>query len=369
MRVVFVSTLLAAMCLAGLAGARPPRGSEGQSWEQELREMSRLLYSTSSVNVVLGLNLSEDQAVSLRKLAMEVEPAVGRPQGQVPLSPEVEQVRSVYEELRGVLLAQEPIDQELRNRVLEARTLQSRVLRSGLTYDPAGAYGDCGRCHRPPSARASEPPARSPSQAKEMAYAHSVGYLGNQGTQAIWSRSEAVDRILNENQKVMLEDFSCCLIPPQSLSEPVRIGQAGVPDWKVKLLQRARGVPNAWWPVARKKIQDEMDRLAQVKDPGLTEIQRNQARERLGSVLDEARGLSDIDFELKKEELCSRTAAPGQPPQSERIQRFKRAFFLLQPGSREAYDRLLGKRHSPGLGVSLAGGAFSAAGSAGGAAS
>jgi hypothetical protein len=72
----------------------------------------------------------------------------------------------------------------------------------------------------------------------------------------------------------------------------------------------------------------------------MTEIKLQKERERIGKIFDKARSLSDVDFEMEKENLASQInlTAPETP---ERLRDFNSAFFLLLPGSAEVYDRLI----------------------------
>jgi len=67
------------------------------------------------------------------------------------------------------------------------------------------------------------------------------------------------------------------------------------------------------------------------------EADKEAVRARLKKVMDEARGLSDVDFELSREELAGKLS--GRPKGEDHA--IKRAYFLLSPGSVEIYDEAL----------------------------
>ena len=83
-----------------------------------------------------------------------------------------------------------------------------------------------------------------------------------------------------------------------------------------------------------KKGGDFFAGLEDAKRPGITEADKERVRARMQRVMDEARGLSDVDFELSREELAAELSG-GTKAQDHRI---KRAYFLLSPGSVEIYD-------------------------------
>jgi hypothetical protein len=330
------------LCLfSGGVGATP----RSASLEGQLVEMLRLLYVASNINVINGLNLSKDQLEALRDMTSDVEKAaepVADCSGS--LSADLARVKDAYCELHIVLLSQGVVSEELRSKVVEARKLEASFIRSSLVFNTSYGYGECRRCHAEPGAAKSAGDSWQgvpAGAAAEQGFAHIYALLGRQGLAAVAKKGEAVNRILTDNQKVMLQDFSCCLIPPQSLSDPVRIGQAEVAEWEVKLLTDVRKVPDSRWPAVKSKILDILLSSLTMKDPGITARQKEEARTRMASVLEETRGLSDVDFELKKESLVAQMKGIKKSELGEKQEQFKRAFFLLMPGSREVYDRRL----------------------------
>ncbi len=323
-----------------LLAAGPPGGpgDDGEApWEEQLAELGYQLIHISTINVCNGLNLDAGQIRTLREMSLRVEKTGAAPPAPGgAFSKELEEVRRVYRELRGVLLRGEKVDEDLRTRVLHARATESRVLRESLTPPrPGHSKTSCARCHAAPGEGRGGP---FPAWARtEMNTAHSIGLYEWKGLALVSALAPKVDAVLNEGQRAIFSDFACCLVPPSNLSDPVRVGQAAVPDWANDLLRKVRTIPAGTWPHYRNRIADFFAGLEDARRPGITEADKEATRARLKKVMDEARGLSEMDFELSRQELAGRLAA-GPKGEDHRI---KRAYFLLSPGSVEIYDELL----------------------------
>ncbi len=323
-----------------LLAAGPPGGpKDGEApWEDQLAEFGFQIMHLSTINVVNGLNLDAAQVRRLREMAAQVEKAGAAPPApKGAFSKELAEARAVYQELHGVLLKGEAASEALRARVMQARAAESRVLRETLTAPrPGHGKTSCLRCHAAPGEARSGAP--FPASAKaEVAAAHSVGLYGWKGLATVSSLSRKVDAALTDAQRAIFSDFSCCLVPPSNLSDPVRVGQASVPDWADDLLHKARKIPAGMWPQSRDRIADFFAGLEDARRPGTTEADKEAVRARLKKVMDEARGLSEVDFELSREELAGKLS--GGPKGEDHA--IKRAYFLLSPGPVEIYDEVL----------------------------
>ena len=331
---------MTALCAAALGLLLPAAGAgDGEAlWEEQLSEFGYQIVHISTINVINGINLDADQIRKLRELALRVEQA-----GAAPPAPkgafrkDLEEVRAAYRELRGVLLRGEPVDAALRARVFQARAAESRALKETLTA-PRPGFGrtSCLRCHAAPGEKGSSAPFPA-SLRTEMTTAHSLGLYGWKGLATVSALSRQVDAVLTDAQRAVFSDFSCCLVPPSNLSDPVRVGQASVPDWADDLLQKVRKIPDPLWPSSRDRIADYFAGLEDARRPGITEADREAVRARLKKVMDEARGLSEVDFELSRGELAGKLS--GAPKGENHA--IKRAYFLLSPGSVAIYDEVL----------------------------
>jgi hypothetical protein len=328
------------------------------SWDEHLYELGYRLFINSTINVINGVNLTREQAVKLRELAKEAEKkGMQKPETKGKFMPEVEKVRKTFMEIQKTLIERKEVSEELNAKLLEARKLESKILREGLTSPVRGEkYASCRRCHAKPSFedgkitydvsgkkwKAMGAQAKSQRVKREMAIAHLSAAMKGDGGFKFMARdmSKRVAAVLTDNQKEVVGSFSCCLVPPKSLSDPVRVGQADVAEWQVEMLEKARKCPDRLWSVAKKRTLNELEKGAVIADPGMTEEKKRKERKRIGDLLDKARALSDVDFEMEKEELASQIK-PQTTEMPEYMKDFNSAFFLLMPGSVEVYDKLI----------------------------
>jgi len=344
--------------MAGVAGAvGTADGDEYAPWDDQLIELGYRLFANSNINVIQGLNLSKEQAVELRALALEVESrGIERPVFRGRLAPQVAVVREAFMVAEKALGKGREVTTEIEEVVREARAIESGFLRAGLTAPvPGEKYASCRRCHAEPrieEGRISYGPLpdkwetlgkKATSQAikKEMAAAHLGAVLRDKkGFELMIRMAPRVSKILKPNQRTVVGEFSCCLIPPKSLDDPVRVGQADTGGWEADMFDKLRACPDSWWPTAKKRTLDKLAEAALIKDPGMTEEKIAKERKRLGELFEKVRSLSDLDFEMEKKGLAARVNL-GPPAVEERFRDFNAAFFLLLPGSAGVYDKLI----------------------------
>lgn len=312
------------------------------SWEEQLIYMGYLLYRTSNINVINGLNLDSNQLDRLSKIAGEVEREVPPYKLNGSLSPGLQSVADTYLKLKEKLLIEAPLEEGFLKEVVSARAKESKILREGLTYEKGGKYGDCMKCHETPENRSGRvdinaAKTKNPGIQKEQGYAHISAAIGAKGLQAIGQRAKDVDAVLTDNQKVMLKDFSCCLVPPQGLSNPVRIGQVEASVYEVQLLENVRKIPENQWEQKKQVILRKLEEAQLIKSPDISKKEISAYSKTAGNVLGRARALSDEDFELHKEDLAAEMKQMKKSEMNERQKLFQQAFFLVMPGSLEAY--------------------------------
>jgi hypothetical protein len=343
-----LTILAAAGILLTAPGALAQEGEPAKKeapWRDQLVEMGVQLYQNSTVNVVNGLNLTREQAVKLRDLAKKAESrGIRRPVPAGALSPDLKKVADAFGEARILLRGGKEVPAEVERKIFKARELESRILRRGLRWNPRKR--SCARCHGSPG---EDEPARKwnwgtlpPHVKKAMAEDH-IGIFGKRGSVTLYFLGREVDTILTENQKSVVSNFSCCLLPPKGMADPVRVGQAETAAWQVEMLEKARKCPKALWAFAKRRTLAKMEELARVKDPGLTGLQAAAMKKRVGDVLEKARSLSEFDFQLQKEPLCLELGLgpPENEAAPESVRCFMRAFFLLFPGAVKTYDALI----------------------------
>lgn len=348
MRRMFSAALTIVLC-AAVCNAAPPTAP----FDEQNRAMLWLIMDLSSINAINGINLSREQAVKLRELARQMEAVNYKaPNWKAPYRPDLGQVRDTYLELRGVLLKGEPVSDQLDKRVGECRGVEAAVVRLSLSATGRGGQG-CVQCHAPPAATdvrdlpkavdALNKPVVKTASDLEVFLNHAGALTPPAGLLKMASLGSQVAAVLTDQQKAAMSSFTCCLVPPRSMSDPVRVGQAQSGEKEMELLRGLRSVPADWWPLAKAKSLELLQMGLAARSPGITQEQKDAACKSAMAVVEEARALSDVEFELSKDKLAGelkQIIAPNTPP-SKQHEEFILAMFLLGPGSPEAYDQLL----------------------------
>jgi hypothetical protein len=119
--------------------------------------------------------------------------------------------------------------------------------------------------------------------------------------------AEEVEEILESHQLYALEHYVPCVIPPEG---ELRIGQAR--DAKgVTMLERLRTVPADRFERHKERIARRVLReLEKRSHRRILIFDRRQELHRILDLLEKARSLSDVDFELEKETLIEALLAP-----------------------------------------------------------
>ena len=338
-----------------LAAALHPALPQEAKWEDQIREMQYLIMQISAINAVNAMNLTAKQATKLATMVRRVEAAgAWKPANLGPFEPRLETVRQTYYDLRKVLMKGQTVPKSLEMCVGKARILEAAVVRESMATAPRGVErtGQCTRCHvRPPAAAkgssAQEAAAdrrlhrlRNTDQ-KGTFMAHLNGLYGVGGTVALTRCAPQIDAMLTGPQKDIIQKFSCCLIPPDDLSDPVRAGQAEVSERAMRLMRLVRSTKDAAWPRVKSSLLSRMIEGQKAKKPALSQQDQKEIRSHFGEVFEKARSLSDVDFEMEKEDLCReldlRQPADARPANT---RRFMAAMFLLVPGMDTLYTHI-----------------------------
>ncbi len=114
--------------------------------------------------------------------------------------------------------------------------------------------------------------------------------------------------ILEQHQIYALEHFVPCVIPPQG---EARIGQAEDTTAAEDVLARIRAVPDAKFERNKEEIARRIIEHLKSHLPGgfILIINEEEEAARILSILDEARGLSDVEFELQKTDLVQQVVS------------------------------------------------------------
>lgn len=133
---------------------------------------------------------------------------------------------------------------------------------------------------------------------------------------------------LAPHQLYALDDYKPCIIPSVKQG---RIGQADDPSGFAKVLERVYSMPQNSYDLKKDGIAKKAIDRMKAKVPPAFIIEEDKLKTQLLKTMDEARAMSNIDFNLKKEALAQNIKAqllPEKPPINIGV---KIERFLLQP--------------------------------------
>ncbi len=141
--------------------------------------------------------------------------------------------------------------------------------------------------------------------------------------------NKKVRGILNENQLVMLKEYQPCLVPVKNISNPERIGQASGGERQIKLLERARKIPNDKYMEFKQMVKERTEKAVKlhIRD----EKEREQAIKNMFTAMDKARKMSDTEFGINKQQLAD-SMIPQKKNKGENVEEKFIGRFLLNPG-------------------------------------
>jgi hypothetical protein len=324
-------------------------------WEEQIHGMGYLILHLSGINAINGMNLTPDQARRLCQMAHEVEAISEKiPDFATIYRPDLAEVRDTYLEVRKYIISGKEVPGELEERVVRARSIESAVIRLSLS-NKKFARTSCLQCHREPgvndlrenkSMMASLNMTSCPDFTgleRETFIAHMAGVFGKRGMLKLMTLSAEVDRLLTDSQKEILRTFTCCIIPPKELRNPVRAGQATSGEKEIEILRKVRRVPETFWPYAKSRGLKKLEQLLVFKYPGITGDKIKVICDGVGEIYEKARELSDVDFEMEKGDLAAGLKRIGTPKKEldKRQQDYMNALFLFIPGSSEVYHNII----------------------------
>lgn len=141
--------------------------------------------------------------------------------------------------------------------------------------------------------------------------------------------NKKVKGILNANQLVMLKEYQPCLVPVKNISNPERIGQASGGERFIKLLDRARKVPDDRYAEFKQTVTEKTKETIKlhIRD----EKDRDQAIKNMITAMDKARKMNDTEFEINKQQLAD-SMVPQKKNKGENVEEKFIGRFLLNPG-------------------------------------
>ncbi len=348
-----------------LASVRPPSekqlraGGSGAdtSWEVQLNEMNHLVVKASSVNLIRGLHLSREQASQLKVHAASVAALLPPcPDSRGRCLRVFSLAREIYMALIDRLIRNDTLGNAFEQQVLEVRKQEAEVIRLSVIAAEQRHYQDrgCIKCHALPEHFPSggtmkkEAPVVTASMRRETDLAHIEGLLGKEATQKLWDIKDDVYQILTRGQQCLTSGFRCCLLSPDGLKNPERIGQAASTDAWTAYLDAAYPLSDEDWKIYRSLYLDPVAEIIEASLPGIRKKEVERRTAKVEEIISLARGLSRMDYEIQREALAealinaiSVDALNGEEHRNEDERRFLAAMFLLYHGSENLYDQII----------------------------
>ena len=138
-----------------------------------------------------------------------------------------------------------------------------------------------------------------------------------------------VEKALEEHQLYALEQYVPCTVPPEG---ELRVGQARGTGGGEAALERLRALPAEQFKRHEDKIARRILERIRKRLHGAVLILDEQAElERIEGLIEEARALSDVEFELQKGDLVEELLAPYKAAHPQRNRTALIARHLLDP--------------------------------------
>ncbi len=324
-------------------------------WEKQLNSLNYLVMKSSSINLIHGLYLSDDQINKLIPLAKQVEALnIDIPDKTYYYSRELNNIGETYQKLISDLLQNSVVNESLKNEVYRARELESDIIKRSLlgTQLPGYKADGCLKCHATPdkfptgSIAGKDTKPISSSDRKEIDLAHVKGFYGEEGTQLLWNLRDNVDEILTNEQKYIFKSFRCSLVPQEDVSNPGIFGQSFVTNEWIDYFRKARYLSDQEWQDYKNLFIIPLDDIIVSTLPGVKKKDKMKRIHDAELVLADSRKMDAIDFELQKENLCVRLSKAlnidllnGEAFRSDDDRKFMAAMFLLFPESNSIYEQ------------------------------
>ena len=117
---------------------------------------------------------------------------------------------------------------------------------------------------------------------------------------------EEIKNVLTENQLYLIGKFTPCLVPPSDWKNPVRVGQTGTSEFGTKALERIRKLPDERYEKTKDFIFERYFNTIKKRGKELSSDEIEKIRKNFFNVVETARNMSDVDFEIKKKELSEK---------------------------------------------------------------
>ena len=333
------------------------KSDSDESWEKQLKEMNYLIIEISSVNIINGLFFTQSQSEAFLKLAKKFEtPDIPLLDTTGNASKDLVNIRRTYVNLLQHLLTKTAISDSLKNQVLSARVLEAEIIKKSLLGAKTPGYNGtgCMQCHASPAhfpindISNTETSCISVEQRAEIDKMHVIGLFGNDGMMNLWNMKSDVDTILTDGQRYIMKGFRCCLVPSKSLSDPTNIGQAAVSDDWLKYFRDVRDLSDVNWKKYKQLYILPLEDIVEGTLPGIKAKDKKVIMNKAEAVINDARKMDEVDFELQKENLCKKLKAVlnvdnlnGETTREREGRQFISAMFLIFPGSTDLYKNIV----------------------------
>jgi hypothetical protein len=271
-----LAVLMAALLLGGAGCTAAPLTWISSPVQATIAEVGELRREIQLLNLINGLELSADQMRVILEKAREAEEIREELRGEA--EEKEDGLVEVLSELRATLMRGEGVSPSLREQVHGAESTSR-----GLKEE----------------------------------------YEGEMTRLAL-----EIKDVLGEHQLYALEQFVPCLIPPEG---EARIGQAEGTAQAERQLARIRAIPGPLFEARKEEIaQRVIERIREHLPKGIL-INEEEEKKEIIALLERARALSEVEFELEKsnlvQQLKSRYTLPRLPVDvSVKVER-----FLLDP--------------------------------------
>ncbi|HHT9156585.1 MAG TPA: hypothetical protein ACFYEA_03215 [Candidatus Tripitaka californicus] len=292
MRKVLIAVLIAiALGILTLPLSSPPKADEGpMGLKEEMKQIEVLREDINLLNLLNGLNLTDEQSSRVMNLATEA--------------------RAVKQ---GSLKENAQLLNEFKETLL---TLKEGIMDKNWRPDPE-------------------------IEKKAGQLNHRLKELKEEGFTRLQTLEGEAKGVLTPGQLAIIEDYKPCLIPPKDLKSPTRAGQAFDTAPAEKFLTKARSIPAERYARARDTLTEEfLDRLEKHLGP-LPD--KTAKREEVLRVIEQARAMTDEEFALEKEAMASKLALKSEREEQPR-QGQKPAFGFHRRGMDKVGRLLLNER-------------------------
>jgi hypothetical protein len=337
--------------------------TDKNSWDYKLNEMNYLVLRASSINIIYGLNLTCQQAEELKTLANEIKSLeLPIPDTKGNTYSGLADPRKTYIKLIEYLEENKSVPGSLKDQFAMDRMQEAEIIKRSLVGAQKNMRkkgNGCLRCHASPDhvpegdVSKMETQKIAEKERREIDRAHIKAIFGEEGIKRLWKLRTRIDEILTRGQKYMLKDFRCTFIPPEELKDPTNIGQAFDKNKWMDYFREIRGLSDDTWKEYKQLYLIPVEDIIEAKLPGIKRKYKKQMLRDVEQIIEEARAMDEIDFELKKEMLCSKLQNAlnidfliGANKRKENERQFIAAMFLLFPGSIEIYDKIIGRGHN-----------------------